>query len=60
MLSGPPSTLRDLVIETSRGDRISNPIFNAPVVGSSPVTDGTGASNTSSWPVVELTFLFPT
>ena len=58
LLSGPPSTLRPRPIVISYGVRISNPSSNPDVI-SSPVTVGTGASNTSSRPVEELTFLLP-
>ena len=48
LLSVPPSTLRDLLIDASSGVRTSNPILTPVASTSSPVTDGIGASNTSS------------
>jgi len=57
--SGPPSTLIDLEIVTSRGVRTSNPMLTPVSPTYSPTTDGTGASNTPSCPVEELTFLLP-
>ena len=48
LLSGPPSTLSERLIETSSGDRTSNPTVTPEVEMSSPVTVGIGASNSSS------------
>ena len=59
LLSGPPSTLSERLIDASSGERTSNPMLTPPTPGSSPVTVGIGASKTSSCPVPELTFLFP-
>ena len=59
LLSEPPSTLRERLIETSSGDKTSNPTLTPEVAISSPVTVGIGASKTSSCPVAELTFLLP-
>ena len=59
LLSGPPSTLKERLIEISRGVRTSNPTLTPVAPRSSPVTVGIGASNTSSCPVAELTFLLP-
>ena len=56
---GPPSTLNDLLIDASSGVRTSNPMLIPCSVASSPVVVGIGASNTSSCPVAELTFLLP-
>ena len=58
--SGPPSTLKERLIDASRGVRTSNPTLTPLVDTSSPVTVGIGASKTSSCPVAELTFLLPT
>jgi len=57
--SVPPSTRIERETEISRGVSASNHTLT-PVRTSSPVTVGTGESNTCSCPVAELTFLFPT
>ena len=46
--SGPPSTRTERLTETSSGVRTSNPILTPAEPKSSPVTEGIGASNTSS------------
>ena len=48
LLSEPPSTLSERLIETSSGERTSNPTLTPVGAISSPVTVGIGASKTSS------------
>ena len=58
-LSAPPSTLIDLFKEISDDEITLNPTEESDSTISSPVTERTGVSKTSSWPVEELIFLFP-
>ena len=59
-LLAPPSTLIDLETVASNGVIISTPEAAPDENKSSPVTVGTGVSNTSSLPVLESILLLPT